>query len=86
MEEQINEDNDHQTQNINKASELNRLACNLIDEGDLDTAREHLNDAIRHTSNLAEPHTNLGVLHCWEGELDDAVSLHLKALELGPIL
>jgi len=61
MEEQIIEENNHQTQNINKAQELNGLACNLIDEGDLDTAQEHLIEVIRLASNLAAPHTNLDV-------------------------
>ena len=84
MDEQVKIEEDHRAENINKARELNRLGCNLIDEGDLDTAEQHLIESIRLTPNLAEPHTNLGVLHCWEGEFYEAIALHLKARQLAP--
>lgn len=53
---------DRYSENIELARELNLLACDEIDEDDLDSAIEKLTEAIRLAPNLAEPYTNLGVL------------------------
>ncbi len=61
---------------IEKARELNLMACEDIDEGYLDSAEEQLTEAIPLASNLAEPHTNLGVLLCWDGQFEEAIELY----------
>ncbi len=53
---------DRCSENIELARELNLSACEYIDENDLDSAIEKLTETIRLAPNLAEPHTNLGVL------------------------
>lgn len=50
------------SENIELARELNLLACEDIDENDLNSAIEKLTEAIRLAPSLAEPYTNLGVL------------------------
>ena len=65
------------TDPIERARKLNRRASDDIDHGRLDAAKVALNEAIRLAPDLAAPHTNLGVLHCWEGELDEAIHFHL---------
>lgn len=62
---------------IDKARKLNRVACDDIDEGELDFAAEKLTEAIRIAPNLVEFHTNLGVLLCWEREFEGAIVLHI---------
>ena len=74
------------TENIERARKLNRQASDDIDHGRLEAAKVALNEAIRLAPDLAAPYTNLGVLHCWEGELDEAIRLHLKARRLDPNL
>ena len=61
MDEQVNIEEDHISENISKVRKLNKLASNLIDEGDLDKAQVHLIESIHLAPNLAEPYTNLGV-------------------------
>lgn len=73
-------------EHIEHARKLNRQASDDIAHGRLETAKTALNEAIRLAPDLAAPHTNLGVLHCWEGELDDAIRLHLEARRLDPNL
>lgn len=53
---------DRCSENIELARELNLLACEDIDENDLDSAIEKLTEAIRLAPGLVEPYTNLGVL------------------------
>lgn len=65
---------------IERARELNRLACENISHGEIESACEKLLDAIRIAPNWAAPHTNLGVLYCWEGKLDESITLHQKTL------
>ena len=55
---------------IAKVREMYRVACEYIDEGDLDSAEEKLIEVISLTPNLAEPYTNLGVLLCRDGEFE----------------
>ena len=74
------------TDHIERARKLNRQASDDIDHGRLEAAKVALNEAIRLAPDLAAPDTNLGVLHCWEGELDKAIALHLKARHLDPNL
>ena len=71
---------------IERARALNRQASDDIDHGKLDAAKITLNETIRLVPEQEAPHTNLGGLHCWEGELDEAVTLHLKARQLDPNL
>ena len=71
---------------LERAQALNRQVSGDIDHGRLDAAKVGLNEAIRLAPELAAPRTNLGVLHCWEGELDEAITLHLKARQLDPNL
>ncbi len=56
---------DHRSENIERARELNRLACEQISNGNLEEARENLIEAIQIAPNLAAPHTNLGVPAAW---------------------
>ncbi|MCE2403288.1 hypothetical protein J4G08_20725 [Candidatus Poribacteria bacterium] len=72
----------HHAESLEHARKLNRLACKQISDGNLEEAKENLIEAIHIAPNLAAPHTNLGVLHCWDGELDEAIALHLKARPL----
>ena len=62
---------------IDKTRKLNRVACDDIDEGELDFAAEKLTVAISFAPNLVEPHANLGVSLCWEGEFEGAIVLHI---------
>ena len=63
---------------IERARALNRQACEYIDQGQLDTAKDALNKAIRLAPDLAAPHTNLAALYCWDGELEKAIYLSEK--------
>ena len=56
------------TDHIERARKLNRQASDDIDHGRLEAAKIALKEAIRLAPDLAAPHTNLGILHCWEGE------------------
>ena len=56
---------DHRSENIERARELNRLACNYIPDGNLEEAKDNLMEAICIAPNLAAPHTNLGVSAAW---------------------
>ena len=71
---------------IERARALNRQACENINQGQLDTARAALNEAIRLAPDLSAPYTNLGALYCWDGELEKAIVLHFKARRLDPNL
>ncbi len=73
-------------ENMARANELNRITCEQIDGGNLESARENLVEAIDISPKLAAPHTNLGVLFCWEGEFNEAIDLHLKACSFDPTL
>ena len=77
---------DSMTEHIERARELNRQAYDDIDHGRLEAAKVAVNKAIRLAPDLAAPHTNLGALHCREGELGEAIALHLKARHLDPNL
>ena len=66
-------------EHIERARKLNHQASDDLDHGRLEAAKAALNEAIRLAPDLAAPHTNLGVLHCWKGELEEAIALHLKA-------
>ena len=61
---------DHHSENIERARELNRIACEYIFNGNLEITRKNLIEAIRIAPNLAAPHTNLGVPAAW-GEIVD---------------
>ena len=65
---------------IDKARNLNRMACEYIDEDDLDSAEEKLTEAIRLAPKLAERYTNLGVLRCWEGDFEEVIVLQNVSL------
>jgi len=52
------------TEHIERALALNRQACERISHGQLNAAKTALTEAIRLSSDLAAPLTNLGVLHC----------------------
>lgn len=71
---------DRRSENIERARELNRSACDNISDGNLEIVQENLIEAIRIAPNLAAPHTNLGVLYCWDGELAEAIALHLSPI------
>ena len=73
-------------EHIERARVLNRQAYEYIDHGQLDAAKDALNEAIHLAPDLAAPHTNLGALYCWDGELEEAIALHLKARRLDPNL
>ncbi len=56
---------DRHPDNIERAQELNRIACNHISDGNLKEAKDSLIEAIRIAPNLAALHTNLGVPTAW---------------------
>ena len=74
------------TEHIERARTLNRQAYDDVDHGQFDAAKVALNEAIRLAPDLAAPYTNLGALYCSEGNLDEAIGLHLKARCLDPNL
>lgn len=74
------------TEHIERALALNRQACERISHGQLNAAKTALTEAIRLSSDLAAPLTNLGVLHCGEGELEEAIALHRQARSLDAAL
>ena len=74
------------TDHIERARKLNRQASDNIDHGRLEAAKVALNEAIHLAPEFAASYTNLGVLYCWDGELDEAIALHLKARHLDPNL
>ena len=66
-------------EHIENARALNRQACDDINQGQLDAAKDALNEAIRLAPDLAAPHTNLSIV-TRSLETIDALELHVSPI------
>lgn len=68
----------------NNAQMHNNLGLTLVEQGKLDEAALHFNQAIRIRDYYVKAHYNLGVTLAKQGKLNEAIEQYAKAIEVDP--